>query len=255
MASEGKKPARRGRIRPWAVALWLLVWQGASMAIDQQILLVSPVRVVVRLVEMALTAELWTSIGFSLLRIGAGFLLAAALGAGLAALSARFSRVEELLAPAMLAIQSVPVASFIILALIFFSSENLSLLISALMVFPPVYLNVLEGIGHTDRQLLEMARVFRVPVSRQLRGIYLPAVLPYFRSAVSLGLGLCWKSGAAAEVIGLPAGSIGEALYTAKVYFQTGDLFAWTAVIVTVSVIFERLFLRLVDAAVRKAGS
>ena len=98
-------------------------------------------------------------------------------------------------------------------------------------------------------------RVFRVPVSRQLRGIYLPAVLPYFRSAVSLGLGLCWKSGAAAEVIGLPAGSIGEALYTAKVYFQTGDLFAWTAVIVTVSVIFERLFLRLVDAAVRKAGS
>jgi len=103
--------------------------------------------------------------------------------------------------------------------------------------------------------LLEMARVFRVPVSRQLRGIYLPAVLPYFRSAVSLGLGLCWKSGAAAEVIGLPAGSIGEALYTAKVYFQTGDLFAWTAVIVTVSVIFERLFLRLVDAAVRKAGS
>ena len=98
----------------------------------------------------------------------------------------------------------------------------------------------LEGIGHTDRQL---------------RGIYLPAVLPYFRSAVSLGLGLCWKSGAAAEVIGLPAGSIGEALYTAKVYFQTGDLFAWTAVIVTVSVIFERLFLRLVDAAVRKAGS
>ena len=72
---------------------------------------------------------------------------------------------------------------------------------------------------------------------------------------MSLGLGLCWKAGAAAEVIGLPAGSIGEALYTAKVYFQTGDLFAWTAVIVAVSVIFERLFLRLVDAAVRKAGS
>ena len=94
----------------------------------------------------------------------------------------------------------------------------------------------------------------RVPVLRQLRGIYLPAVLPYFRSALSLGMGLCWKSGAAAEVIGLPAGSIGEALYTAKVYFQTGYLFAWTAVIVAISVLFERLFLRLVDTAVRKAG-
>ena len=117
-----------------------------------------------------------------------------------------------------------------------------------------MYLNLLEGIEHADRQLLEMAKVFRVPFSRQLRGIYLPAVLPYFRSAVSLGLGLCWKSGAAAEVIGLPAGSVGEALYTAKVYFQTGDLFAWTAVIVAVSVLSEKLFLRLLDAAVRKAG-
>ena len=208
-----------------------------------------------RLLALAGTAAFWQAVAFSSLRILGGFLLACALAAVLAPLAARFQWVRDLLSPLVAVVKAVPVVSFIILALIFFSSENLSLLISALMVFPPVYLNVLEGIGHTDRQLLEMARVFRVPVSRQLRGIYLPAVLPYFRSAVSLGLGLCWKSGAAAEVIGLPAGSIGEALYTAKVYFQTGDLFAWTAVIVTVSVIFERLFLRLVDAAVRKAGS
>ena len=224
---------RTGSVRLWAAAFWLLVWEGASLALaattgGRMLLLASPVQALGRLLALAGTAAFWQAVAFSSLRILGGFLLACALA---------------------------PVVSFIILALIFFSSENLSLLISALMVFPPVYLNVLEGIGHTDRQLLEMARVFRVPVSRQLRGIYLPAVLPYFRSAVSLGLGLCWKSGAAAEVIGLPAGSIGEALYTAKVYFQTGDLFAWTAVIVTVSVIFERLFLRLVDAAVRKAGS
>ena len=243
---------RTGSVRLWAAAFWLLVWEGASLALaattgGRMLLLASPVQALGRLLALAGTAAFWQAVAFSSLRILGGFLLACALAAVLAPLAARFQWVRDLLSP--------PVVSFIILALIFFSSENLSLLISALMVFPPVYLNVLEGIGHTDRQLLEMARVFRVPVSRQLRGIYLPAVLPYFRSAVSLGLGLCWKSGAAAEVIGLPAGSIGEALYTAKVYFQTGDLFAWTAVIVTVSVIFERLFLRLVDAAVRKAGS
>ena len=212
------------------------------------LLLASPVQALGRLLALAGTAAFWQAVAFSSLRILGGFLLACALAAVLAPLAARFQWIRDLLSPLVAVVKAVPVVSFIILALIFFSSENLSLLISALMVFPPVYLNVLEGIGHTDRQLLEMARVFRVPVSRQLRGIYLPAVLPYFRSAVSLGLGLCWKSGAAAEVIGLPAGSIGEALYTAKVYFQTGDLFAWTAVIVTVSVIFERLFLRLVDA-------
>ena len=99
-----------------------------------------------------------------------------------------------------------------------------------------------------------MARVFRVPLSQRLWGIYLPQVLPYFRSAASLGLGLCWKAGVAAEVIGLPGGSMGERLYTAKIYFQTPDLFAWTAAIVAVSVVFERLFLKLVDAVAGKAA-
>ena len=96
--------------------------------------------------------------------------------------------------------------------------------------------------------------MFRVPWGRRAAGIYLPAVLPSFRAAVSVSLGRCWKAGAAAEVIGLPAGTIGERLYTAKVYFETGDLFAWTAVIVAVSVGFEKLFLRAVDALAGKAG-
>ena len=74
-----------------------------------------------------------------------------------------------------------------------------------------------------------------MPFARRLRGIYLPAVLPHFRSAASLGLGLCWKSGVAAEVIGIPGGSIGEKLYKAKVYLATPDLFAWTVAIVLLS--------------------
>ena len=250
---------RQRPVRLWAAAFWLLVWEGASLALasttgGRMLLLASPVQALGRLLALAATAEFWQAAAFSSLRVLGGFFLSCVLAVALAALAARLRWVRELLSPLVAVVKAVPVVSFIILALIFFSSENLSLLISALMVFPPVYLNVLEGIRQADAQLLEMARVFRVPISRQLWGIYLPAVLPYFRSAVSLGLGLCWKSGAAAEVIGLPAGSMGEALYTAKVYFQTGDLFAWTAVIVALSVLFERLFLGLVDAAVRKVG-
>lgn len=247
-------------VRLWAVFFWILCWQGVAMAMAAaypagHLLLASPLASLRRLGALALTGDFWAAVGTSAVHIFGGFAVSCVLAVVLAALSARFAPVRELIAPAAAAVKAVPVVSFIILALVWVDGGSLSLLISGLMAFPPIYGNVLEGIAQTDRQLLEMARVFRVPVSRQLRGIYLPAVLPYFRSAVSLGLGLCWKSGAAAEVIGLPAGSIGEALYTAKVYFQTGDLFAWTAVIVTVSVIFERLFLRLVDAAVRKAGS
>ena len=239
---------KKQNVRLWAVAFWLIVWQLAAMALHAAyphgaLLLPSPVSSLARLISLAGTAVFWCAIGTSSMHILGGFLLSCALAVVLAALSARFSRVKELLAP------------LIILALIWLSSRTLPLFIAALMVFPPVYLNVLEGIRRTDASLLEMARVFRVPFSRTLRGVYLPQVLPYFRSAVSAALGLCWKAGTAAEVIALSSGSIGEKLYNAKIYFQTADLFAWTAAIVLISAAFEKLFLLLVDKIAERMGA
>ena len=236
---------------------WLLVWQLASMALRASyphgaLLLASPADAAKRLAELSVTADFWRAVARSAAHILGGFLLSCALAVVLAA---RLRRVEELLAPLVAAIKAVPVASFIILALVWLSSRSLTLFISALMVFPPVYLSTLEGIRRTDRQLLEMARVYRVPLSRRLTGIYVPQVLPYFRSAVSAALGLCWKAGTAAEVIGLSGGTIGERLYTAKVYFQTPDLFAWTAVIVLISALFEKLFLFAVDRLAERVGA
>lgn len=250
----------RQPIRIWAVVFWLIVWQLAAMALRAAyphgaLLLPSPISSLARLRTLAGTAAFWRAIGTSSAHILGGFLLSCALAVVLAALSARFSRIKELLAPLVAAVKTVPVASFIILALVWLSSRTLPLFIAALMVFPPVYLNVLEGIRRTDTGLLEMARVFRVPFSRTLRGIYLPQVLPYFRSAVSAALGLCWKAGTAAEVIALSGGSIGEKLYNAKIYFQTADLFAWTAVIVLISALFERLFLLAADKIAERVGA
>ena len=255
-----KKQAAQNRIRLWAVLFWLAVWQVGSMALQAayphgHLLLPSPVSALVRLGELALTANFWQAIGWSTVRIIGGFLVSCLAAVLLAIPASRWNRVRELLSPLVVTIKAVPVASFIILALVWLNSRSLSFFIAFLMVFPPVYLNVLEGIRQTDRNLIEMARVFRVPLRRRIRGIYLPQVLPYFRAAVSLALGLCWKAGIAAEVIGLPSGSLGEHLYNAKVYYMTPDLFAWTAVIVLVSVVFERLFLRTIDVLVGKAGA
>ena len=227
------------------MVVWLAVWQLTSMALDNTIFLVSPVRAVLRLGELAVTGVFWSSIAFSFLRIVGGFLLALLAGTVLGALSSRFLRVRELLAPVVLAIKSIPVASFIILALFWFSSRNLAVLISFLMVFPVIYTNVLAGIQAVDRPLLEMARVFRLPSVRTARYVYLPQVYPFFRSACGVALGLCWKAGVAAEVIGMPQGSIGERLQQAKIYLNTPDLFAWTLVIVLISLGFEKLFLFL----------
>ena len=248
-------PDRPGRFRLWAVAVWLLVWQAGSMVLNQPLLLPSPVTVAACLGRLMATPGFWAGLGCSALRIWGGFFLACAAGIVCSALAARFRRMEELLAPLTATIKAVPVMSFIILAFLWLPRRGLlSTLIAFLMAFPVLYGNLLSGIRATDPQLLEMARVFRVPPGRQLWYIRIPQVLPYFRTAASLGLGLCWKAGVAAEVIGLPARSVGERLYNAKIYFEVPELFAWTVTIVAVSVAFEKLFLHLVDRAAERMG-
>ena len=195
-------------IRILAVFFWIAIWQFASMYLKQEILLASPVSVVRKLFELSFTGNFWQSVGFSFVRIVTGFLLAMFLGIFLAVLAYWSKTVEILIAPVIAVVKSTPVASFIILCLIWIPSRNLSVFISFLMV------------------------------------------LPYFLSACRLSLGMCWKAGVAAEVIGVPSGSIGEKLYNAKIYLNTPDLFAWTIVIIVISFVFEKCFLGIVSRVV-----
>ena len=226
-----QKPALQKCI---AVALALLVWQGAAMAVGLDLLLPSPWQVACRLWSVWREPGFFATVAFSLLRISGGFALGLVLGV-----------LELLLWPYVTAIKSVPVASFIIICLIWMSTRQLAVFISFLMVFPVIYSNTLQGIKSADGALLEMARVYRVPFSRRLGYIYAPQVKPFLLSGCSVALGMSWKSGVAAEVIGVVGGSIGERLYEAKVYFQMTDLLAWTVVIVVCSVGFEKLVLWL----------
>lgn len=231
----------------FAALLALCLWEGAAQAIHNRLLLVGPVQVAKCLWVLLREAATWQALGFTFTRISLGFLLAFLVALALAALSARFPLAETLLRPYILAIQTVPVASFIVIALLWLSSRRLSVFISFLMVLPVLYANALQGLRAADRQLLEMARVFQVPLGRRIRCIYLPALAPYLRSASHVALGLCWKAGVAAEVIGVTSRSVGGMLYDAKVYLEIGDLFAWTVLIVAVSVVFEKVFLWLLD--------
>ena len=148
--------------------------------------------------------------------------------------------------------KSIPVASFVILALIWTGSEKLSVFISFIVVYPMIHVNTLAGLHSTDPKLLEMAKVFQVPIWRQAMSIYRVSLYPYLASAMKTALGMGFKSGIAAEVIGVPEGSIGEGLYLSKIYLSTAELFAWTLVIICVSVLFEHVFLLLLRMAAGK---
>lgn len=226
-----------------AVIFALCLWQLAAMTIDSKILLVSPVEVAVRLTTIWQTEGFWTSIWFSFYHIAGGFFLALFLGIVLAALAGRFRRIETLLWPFLVTIKTVPVASFVVICLIWLSAEKLSVFISFLIVLPVVYSNVLEGIKSEDKLMLEVGTVFRMPLLRRLLYIHLPQLKPFIMSACATALGMAWKAGVAAEIIGTPDGSIGKQLFYSKIYLDTDDLLCWTVIIVIVSVLFEKLFM------------
>ena len=235
-----------------AVIFALLVWQTAAVAVDQSILLVSPTDVALRMTTIWQVDGFASSIWFSFYHIAGGFLIALVSGILLAALSGRFKWVETALWPFMITVKTVPVASFVVICLIWLSAQNLSVFISFLIVLPVVYGNVLQGIKSEDGKMLEVAEVFRMPMLRRILYIHMPQLKPFILSACATALGMSWKAGIAAEIIGTPDGSIGKQLYYAKIYLDTDDLLCWTVIIVMVSVAFEKLFMLALRAAYRR---
>ena len=224
---------------------WLAVWQAVAWLVGRPIFLVGPLETVQAFFRLLGQAAFWQSVVSSLGRIGTGFVLAFSLGLLCGAGAYAWPLFGEWIAPVVTMIRTIPVASFVILALIWTGADGLALVISFLVVFPMIYLNTRAGLESADVRLLEMAQVFHVRPLPKIWHIYRPALAPFLLSACRVALGMCWKSGVAAEVIGTPDHSIGEKLYMAKIFFSTDELFAWTAAVILLSFLFEKLVFRL----------
>lgn len=239
-----------GRIA--AAVFWVAIWQMICIAVQQEILIVSPVVVLQRLWELSGDGGFWLAALNSMLHVLAGFFLGLAAGVILAVLTTSFHFLYEMLYPLISIIKSTPVVSFIILALVWLRSEQVPAFTAFLEVTPIVLANVAGGIEKTDRKLLLMARAYRFGLARTVRRVYIPSVMPYFIAACTTGMGLAWKTCIAAEVLASTDLSVGGHIYDAKVYLETADLFAWTAVVVVMSVILERLMVALMKKLGKK---
>jgi NitT/TauT family transport system permease protein len=221
------------------LAVWLGVWQLAAVLVDLELLLPGPVSVAGRLATLAGTAQFWLTAAASLGRIFAGFALGAVVGTLGAAVAAACPPADWILSPAVKVVRATPVASFIVLVLLWAPTGRVPAIIAGLMVLPVLWGNVRKGVDQTDPKLLEAARMYRFSRWKVFRLVYAPSVLPYFASGCSTALGLAWKAGVAAEVLCQPRLAIGARLYGAKITLETDSLFAWTLVVIVLSFLVE----------------
>ena len=222
-------------------AFWIFIWQLVYDKVNKDIIVPSPYNTWLRIKTLVGEKEFWKITLSSVSRILQGFVCGTVLGAVLAVLTSASKFFFALFKPIIGIARATPVASLTLIMVVWVTNQRVPLFIVGLMVFPIIWGNTYEGIKNTDKKLLEMSRSFSVGAFRRLTHIYIPSVYPYFIAGVSTSLGLAWKSGIAAEILGSTQGSMGQQINDAKVYLDSEGKFAWTVIVIVLSIIFERL--------------
>lgn len=230
-----------------AILLWMIIWQIMAMAVSNHILFASPIETFNALCERVVLGDFWYTVLLSSAKIILGFLLGFLVAVVLALISLRSRLTEWFLEPIVKLLRAIPMVSFAVLLLIWWGAEYLVVGVCFLVVFPNIYVNALAGLKNASPALLEMAAVFKLSYLKVLLFIYRPALQPFLHSGMKISLGMCWKAGIAAELIGTPRWSMGEAFYLAKIGLDTAGTFAWTFVVIVLSLIFEKIFMKVAD--------
>lgn len=227
------------------LVFWLGVWQLAAMAVGSDLFLPSPVTVGKTLLELAGTGTFWLSALYTLGRVILGLLGGAVAGGFLAVLAHFWVPADWLFSPAVRVVRATPVVSFILLVYLWVTRANIPGIIAGLMVLPVVWGNVSAGLSGVDPLLLEMGHAYRFGRFKMLRLIYLPSLRPHLISGFLTAFGLAWKSGVAAEVLCPPKYAIGAQIQRAKTALETPELFAWTVLLIVLSLVLESVLRRL----------
>lgn len=231
----------------FAILFWVGVWALLSYRINETLLLPTPKEVFLSLVGLVKGVDFWLICLRSFARILYGIIFAVVLGIILSIITVKINFLDILITPVMSAVKATPVASFIILAILWFDRNDLPIFITVLIVLPIVWTNVSAGIRSVDGDLVSVADIYRFNFGKRLRFLYLPSVMPYFFAACRSALGMAWKAGIAAEVLCTPQQAIGTELYFSKTYLDTCAMFGWTLVIIVLSFVIEKIFIFLIS--------
>lgn len=224
---------------------WIGAWALGAYLLNKPLLFPYPHTVLMRLLALMQTKDFYLITANSIGNITFGILLAVIGGCILAACTSRLSLLREVILPFMAVVKATPVASFIILALIWIGSAKVPSFITVLIVLPVIWTNLDVGFSKIDPQLREVTAVYQMPLLQRWRILILPSLKPYFVSACRTSLGLAWKAGIAAEIIAMPRNTIGTMISDNKQYIMYTDVYAWTLTVILLSLVIEFAFATL----------
>ena len=232
----------RGALVPLAsLGLLVVLWQIAAWVADRPQLMPGPWLVLDRLIEETLSGDLPYHLGITLARVAAAFVVAMAIGTVLGLVMGRVPLADRFGHPWLVFFLNIPALVTIVLAYIWIGLVEAAVVVAvALNKIPNVIVVVREGARALDRDLQEMAQIFRIGPVRTLRHVILPQLYPYLTAAARSGLALIWKIVLVTELLGRSSG-VG---FQIGLYFQLFDvtsILAYTVAFVAVIQVIEWL--------------
>ena len=224
-----------------SITALLLLWEGASLLAGSSQLLPGPLETLRATASLLGNPSFLKVVGSTLLRGVTGFAAAILAGVALGITGGLHSNFHAFMRPWVVVLRSTPVVAFVLLAIIWFSSDAVPVLIAILMMFPIVYLNVVEGIRSVDEGLVEMARFHGVHGWRLIREVHLPSIRPFLESGVVSAVGIGWRAVVGGEVLSQPLWGIGTVMRSAQTFLRVDILLAWTLVTLVIGAMFDIL--------------
>lgn len=225
----------------YAWTLFLALWGVLSLLIGNDLYLPGPITTLAALLRILSQKESYVFLAMSTLRVLLGLGIALVTGILLGFITGLSERLRVLLMPFSSLLKSVPIVSFIMLALLWLGSGIVPVFISFLMSMPLFWTATQESVLRADAKLLEMMQVFQLSFMKKLKVFYFPWSKGYISMALQQAIGLAWKAGVAAEVLSFSPLSIGRKIYESKSFLDTSDLFAWTFLLLVLSFLMERM--------------
>ena len=224
-----------------SVIFMLVVWKILSMHFGSGYVLPSPEKTLSTTLNLFTDSNFLATVGSTILRGIAGFVLSGILGLGLGIFAGINPHFNAFLRPILVTIRSIPIIALILLALIWLSPGLVPVFIAMLTMFPFICTNVTDGIKSVDPDIVEMATFYRIRRNRIIRELYIPAIMPFIISGASSAIGIGWRAIITGEVLSQPKYGIGTLMQSAQTFLNVDAVIAWTIVAVIISYGFEKI--------------
>jgi len=218
----------------------IVLWELAAGIAGSGQLIPSPHETLIALFKIIIEKEFLSSFSITIARGLEGFLFSVLLAFLIGIPAGLYEGFFRFINPLLVTVRSTPIISLILLAIIWFGSNQVPVFIAILTMFPVLTLNIIEGIKNVNNDLIEMSDVYKVKPVRVLKEVYIPSIAPYLTSGFSNALGFGWRAIIIGEVLSQPKWGIGTQMQKSQIFLKVDELIAWTLVAIMVSYIFEQ---------------